>query len=328
MANQIKDGWFSEISQEMWPGQALSLEVDGELLWNKKSDFQDVLVFKNKGPWGTVFALDGAIQVTDKDEFSYHEMMAHLPLFSHPEPKKVLIIGGGDGGVMGQVLKHPSVESVTLCDVDKMVPEISRKFFPQLAASYDDPRATLNIGDGFAFLEDKENEYDVLIVDSSDPEGPASTLFGQEFYARCRKALKPDGVLVTQGESYWIHLPLIKKMTGFIKEIGYVFSRLVIVSLLLCCGGATTLLPTPRSFQHVEYAQISIPTYPCGGIGFFVCSDAKSTATPVREPTPEVQEQLKMYSPEMHVQVWPVGSHFEQGNTHTHTHRPLPFRRS
>eukprot|EP00754_Rhynchopus_humris_P036750 Rhum_TRINITY_DN18844_c0_g1::Rhum_TRINITY_DN18844_c0_g1_i1::g.168524::m.168524/K00797/speE, SRM; spermidine synthase len=277
MANQIKDGWFSEISQEMWPGQALSLEVDGELLWNKKSDFQDVLVFKNKGPWGTVFALDGAIQVTDKDEFSYHEMMAHLPLFSHPDPKKVLIIGGGDGGVMGQVLKHPSVESVTLCDVDKMVPEISRKFFPHLAASYDDPRATLNIGDGFAFLEDKENEYDVLIVDSSDPEGPASTLFGQEFYARCRKALKPDGVLVTQGESYWIHLPLIKKMTGFIREIG---------------------------FQHVEYAQISIPTYPCGGIGFFVCSDAKSTATPVREPTPEVQEQLKMYSPEMHVQAF------------------------
>eukprot|EP01061_Rhynchopus_euleeides_P030563 TRINITY_DN50757_c0_g1_i1.p1 TRINITY_DN50757_c0_g1~~TRINITY_DN50757_c0_g1_i1.p1 ORF type:complete len:305 (+),score=138.81 TRINITY_DN50757_c0_g1_i1:52-915(+) len=274
MADKIHKGWFSELSP-MWPGQALSLEMEGEPLWDKKSDFQDVLVFKNKGPWGTVFALDGAIQVTDKDEFSYHEMMAHLPCFSHPNPKNVLIIGGGDGGVMREVLKHPSVETVTLCDVDKMVPEISKKFFPHLSCSFDDPRATVHIGDGFAFLDDKEGQYDVMIVDSSDPEGPASTLFGKEFYARCRKSLRPGGVLVTQGESYWIHLELIKSMTGFIRDIG---------------------------FKHVEYAAITQPTYPCGGIGFFVCSDERSSTTPARNPTPEMQETLKMYSPEMHVQ--------------------------
>ena len=220
MCEKIGKGWFSEVSP-MWPGQAMSLEMDGEPLWEKKSDFQDVLVFKNKGPWGTVFSLDGAIQVTDKDEFSYHEMMAHLPCFSHPNPKNVLIIGGGDGGVMREVLKHPSVETVTLCDVDKMVPEISRKFFPKLSCSFDDPRATVHIGCGFAFLEDKADAYDVMIVDSSDPEGPASTLFGKDFYERCRKALRPGGVLVTQGESYWIHLDLIKSMTGFIRDIGY-----------------------------------------------------------------------------------------------------------
>ena len=274
MVDQIGKGWFSEMSP-MWPGQAQSLEVD-EVLWNKKSDFQDVLVFKNKGPWGTVFALDGAIQVTDKDEFSYHEMMAHIPCFAHPTgPKNVLIIGGGDGGVMREVLKHDTVETVTLCDVDKMVPEISKKFYPKLSCSFDDPRTTVHIGDGFEFLKDKEGKYDVLIVDSSDPEGPASTLFGKEFYDRCKKSLRPGGVLVTQGESYWIHLNLIKDMTNFIREIG---------------------------FNHVEYCSISIPTYPCGNIGFFVCSDAVSASVPSREPTEAVQETLQMYSSDIHKQ--------------------------
>eukprot|EP01059_Diplonema_ambulator_P016959 TRINITY_DN28947_c0_g1_i1.p1 TRINITY_DN28947_c0_g1~~TRINITY_DN28947_c0_g1_i1.p1 ORF type:complete len:287 (+),score=100.57 TRINITY_DN28947_c0_g1_i1:49-909(+) len=270
MTDQIGKGWFSEMSP-MWPGQAQSLEVE-EVLWNEKSDFQDVLVFKNKGPWGKVFALDGAIQVTEKDEFSYHEMMAHIPLFSHPEPKQVLIIGGGDGGVMREVLKHPSVEKVTLCDVDKMVPEISKKFFPQISCSLDDPRACVHIGDGFEFLKDKADMYDVMIVDSSDPEGPASTLFGKDFYERCRKSLKKGGLLVTQGESYWIHLDLIKSMTKFQREIG---------------------------FEHVNYANISMPTYPCGNIGFFICGDTPCKA-PVREPTPEVQEKLQMYSPDIH----------------------------
>eukprot|EP00755_Sulcionema_specki_P027545 Sspe_Gene.1803::Locus_600_Transcript_1_1_Confidence_1.000_Length_993::g.1803::m.1803/K00797/speE, SRM; spermidine synthase len=271
----IGKGWFSELSP-MWPGQAQSLEID-EVLWDKKSDFQHVQVFKNKGPWGTVFALDGAIQVTDKDEFSYHEMMAHIPLFGHPEPKKVLIIGGGDGGAMREVLRHQSVESVTLCDVDKMVPEISKQFFPKLSCSFSDPRATVHIGDGFKFLEDKKGEYDVLIVDSSDPEGPASTLFGKDFYERCRASLREGGVLVTQGESYWIHLELIKKMTGFIREIG---------------------------FKHVDYCNISMPTYPCGNIGFFVCSDARSFSEPCREPTEEIQDKLQMYSPAIHRQAF------------------------
>eukprot|EP01064_Diplonema_japonicum_P025861 TRINITY_DN37290_c0_g1_i1.p1 TRINITY_DN37290_c0_g1~~TRINITY_DN37290_c0_g1_i1.p1 ORF type:complete len:302 (+),score=90.47 TRINITY_DN37290_c0_g1_i1:43-906(+) len=273
MTEQIGKGWFSEVSP-FWPGQAQSLEVD-EVLWNKKSEFQDVLVFKNKGPWGTCFALDGAIQVTDKDEFSYHEMMAHIPMFSHPNPKNVLIIGGGDGGVMGQVLKHPSVETVTLCDVDKMVPEISKMFFPKLSCSFDDPRATVHIGDGFEFLKDKEGMYDVMIVDSSDPEGPASTLFGKEFYERCRKSLKKGGRVVTQGESFWIHLDLIKSMTKFQRDIG---------------------------FENVEYANITIPTYPCGNIGFFICGDGESCSAPVREPTEEIQAGLQMYSPEMHKQ--------------------------
>eukprot|EP01065_Artemidia_motanka_P021602 TRINITY_DN2583_c0_g1_i1.p2 TRINITY_DN2583_c0_g1~~TRINITY_DN2583_c0_g1_i1.p2 ORF type:complete len:318 (+),score=129.82 TRINITY_DN2583_c0_g1_i1:66-956(+) len=269
----VGKGWWSEVSP-MWPGQAQSLEVD-EVLWDEKSEFQHVFVFKNKGPWGTVFALDGAIQVTDKDEFSYHEMMAHIPLFAHPDPRRVLIIGGGDGGVMREVLRHPSVEKVTLCDIDAMVPEISKKFYPQISCSFADPRADARVGDGFKFLEDKKEEFDVIICDSSDPEGPASTLFGRDFYERCRAALRPGGLLVTQGESYWIHLNLIKEMINFIRDLG---------------------------FGNVDYCNISMPTYPCGNIGFFVCSDGRSGAEPCREPAADVQEQLKMYSPAIHRQ--------------------------
>lgn len=270
----VGKGWWSEVST-MWPGQAQSLQVD-EVLWDKQSEFQHVYVFKNKGPWGTVFALDGAIQVTDKDEFSYHEMMAHIPCFAHAEPKKVLIIGGGDGGVMREVLRHDSVESVTLCDIDAMVPEISKKFYPDISKSFQDPRATVIIGDGFKFLEDKSGEFDVIICDSSDPEGPASTLFGEAFYKRCKESLRPGGYVVTQGESYWIHLDLIKSMTDFIRGMG---------------------------FRHVDYCNISMPTYPCGNIGFFVCSDAELSArAPVREPSSEVQSVLKMYSPDIHRQ--------------------------
>eukprot|EP01012_Entosiphon_sulcatum_P061870 TRINITY_DN877_c0_g1_i1.p1 TRINITY_DN877_c0_g1~~TRINITY_DN877_c0_g1_i1.p1 ORF type:complete len:288 (-),score=46.14 TRINITY_DN877_c0_g1_i1:15-878(-) len=266
----LKQGWFSEISP-MWPGQAQSLEVK-EVLWNKRSDYQDVLVFDTKA-WGKVFCLDGAIQVAESDEISYHENMAHIPMFAHPKPTKVLIIGGGDGGVMREVLRHPSVESVTLCDIDKMVPEISKLFFPQCSVSFSDPRATVVIGDGFKYMEDKKEEFDVIIVDSSDPEGPASTLFGKEFYLRCQAALRPGGILCTQGENIWLHLELIASMLQFIKELG---------------------------FPSAEYCQIATPSYPSGSIGFFLCSKGGSCKEPVRPIPEEVQAQLKYYDTDMH----------------------------
>jgi len=269
--NQIQNGWFSEIST-MWPGQAQSLEVK-EVLWDKKSDFQDVLVFESKA-CGTVFCLDGAIQVTDLDECSYHENMAHIPCFAHREgPKDVLIIGGGDGGVMREVLRHPSVQTVTLCDIDGMVTEISRKFYPHLACSFEDPRAKLIVGDGFKFMEDKVDAFDVVIIDSSDPEGPASVLFGKEFYERCRRALRKGGILVAQGESIWLHLDLIKSMMDFTHNIG---------------------------FKYVEYALIQMPTYPDGSIGFIICSDDTSSKVPSRPVTDEFTAPLRYYSDEMH----------------------------
>lgn len=242
------------------------------MLFEGKSEFQDVKVFKSKA-WGTVFTLDGAIQVCDKDEFSYHENLAHIALFSHPNPKHVLIIGGGDGGVMREVLKHDSVEKCTLCDVDKMVPEIAEKYFPKLAVAFKDPRANVHIGDGFAFLEDKKDCYDVIIVDSSDPEGPASTLFGKEFFTRCKDALHADGNLLTQAECMWIHLDLIVKMKNFIETIGW---------------------------KTVEYANISMPSYPSGCIGFFVCSKRGNCKEPLRPVPEKILPTLQYYDETMH----------------------------
>jgi spermidine synthase len=174
---------------------------------------------------------------------------------------------------MREVLKHESVQKCTLCDVDKMVPEISRKYFPKLSCAFDDPRADVIIGDGFKHLEDKNDCYDVIIVDSSDPDGPASTLFGEEFFSRCKRALHADGILVTQAENMWIHLDLISEMKEFIEKIGW---------------------------ASVEYANISIPSYPSGCIGFFVCSKKGSCAEPVRPIPSAWGPALRYYDDTMH----------------------------
>jgi spermidine synthase len=261
----------------MWPGQGQSLKCD-EVLYNEKTEFQHLTIFENKtGPWGTVMTLDGAIQVTDKDEFVYHEVMAHVPLFAHPNPKKVCIIGGGDGGVMREVLKHESVESCVLCDIDGAVIEQSKKFFPEIAVSFSNPKATTIVGDGAAFLSDKTEEYDVIIVDSSDPEGPASVLFGEAFYADVKRALKPGGIVCSQGESIWLHLPLIKKMMNFLK--------------------------TP--FPAVQYGLMQIPTYPCGSIGALISAkdgSKQDITTPKRQPDEAMLKTLKYYDADVHKQ--------------------------
>ncbi|XP_031553874.1 spermidine synthase-like, partial [Actinia tenebrosa] len=137
--NRIQNGWFSEVNSQ-WPGQAMSLEVNS-VLFEGKSKYQDILVFKSK-TYGTVLVLDGVIQATERDEHSYQEMITFLPLNSHPNPKKVLVIGGGDGGVIREVSKHPSVETIVQCEIDEEVISISKKHLPSLAVGYDSPKLT------------------------------------------------------------------------------------------------------------------------------------------------------------------------------------------
>lgn len=270
----VKDGWFLEEST-MWPGQAMAYKVK-QVEHLEKTKFQDLAVFENDGPWGTVLTLDGAVQVTDKDEFVYHEMMAHVPLSVHPNPKTVLIIGGGDGGVMREVLKHPSVERCDLVDIDGSVIEQSKKYFPQIAVSFQNPKANVTVGDGLAFVATKTEEYDVIIVDSSDPEGPASVLFGAEFYNNVKKALKPQGIVCSQGESVWLHKPIIERMTTFLKK--------------------------DIQFDAVKYGMIYIPSYPCGSIGCLVASKGFTQITAPLNPV-EAQDfakDLKYYDSAMH----------------------------
>ncbi|XP_041377619.1 spermidine synthase-like [Gigantopelta aegis] len=271
--DRIKEGWFSEIG-ELWPGQCMSLEVE-EVLHKEKSKFQDVLVFKSK-TYGNVLVLDGVIQATDRDEFSYQEMLAHLPMCCHANPKKVLVIGGGDGGVVREVLKHSSVESVDQCEIDEMVIEVSKKYLPQMACCFEDPRLNLHIKDGFEFMGQHKGEYDVIITDSSDPIGPASALFEKSYYELMKKALKPGGVVCSQGECIWLHLDLIKDMHDFCK----------------------TLYPS------VDYAYTAIPTYPSGQIGFILCS--LNPDIDFREPVRILTEadvlkmKLKYYNQHIH----------------------------
>ncbi|EGG01038.1 uncharacterized protein MELLADRAFT_73077 [Melampsora larici-populina 98AG31] len=238
----VQDGWFKEESP-LWPGQAMSLQVK-KILHVEKSKFQDVLVFESVAH-GNVLVLDGAIQCVENDEFSYQEMIAHIPLNSHPNPEHVLVIGGGDGGVLREVLKHPSVKTAVLCDIDEAVPRVSKDYLPHMAAGFNDPRVTLFIGDGFQFLRDQVGKFDVIITDSSDPnEGPAQTLFGMPYFQLLKNALRPNGSISTQGECIWLHLPLIHSLIKGSKDL----------------------------FPQVEYAYTSIPTYPSGTIGFVVCS--------------------------------------------------------
>jgi len=266
----IIDGWFHERG-ELWKGQAMSLEVK-KVIHHGRSNFQDLLVFESTNH-GTVLVLDGVIQVTERDEFSYQEMLAHIPLFSHPNPEKVLVIGGGDGGILREVAKHPGVKEIIICEIDGDVIDISKKYLPSLAMGFDDPRVTVNIMDGAKFMEANQDSFDVIITDSSDPIGPASVLFETPFYNAMHKSLRDGGIVCTQGECIWLHLDLISPL---IKSIS-------------------------QTYRVVEYCFTTIPTYPSGQIGFIIARKGDGTCKkPARTPTEEQEEGMQYYSSEVH----------------------------
>lgn len=188
--------WFHERGV-LWEGQAMSLQVKKVLL-HKRSLFQDVLVFES-AKHGNVLVLDGVIQVTERDEFSYQEMIAHIPLFAHPNPKRVLVIGGGDGGVLREIARHKGVEEIVICELDKDVIDVSKQYLPTLAKGYDDPRVTVHVMDGAKFMDENQDSFDVIITDSSDPVGPANVLFETPFYKAMYKSLREGGIVCTQG---------------------------------------------------------------------------------------------------------------------------------
>ncbi|CAG8287528.1 unnamed protein product [Penicillium salamii] len=270
---QPSNGWFSEKSS-MWPGQAMSLKVN-QIIHHEKSKYQDVLVFESSDH-GMVLVLDNVIQCTERDEFSYQEMITHLAMNSHPNPEKVLVIGGGDGGVLREVVKHASVKEATLCDIDEAVIRVSKKYLPGMAIGFQHPNAHTHVGDGFEFLKNRQNEFDVIITDSSDPEGPAESLFQKPYFELLKSALREGGVITTQGsENQWLHLDLIADLKKSCNEV----------------------------FPVAEYAYTTIPTYPSGQIGFMVCS--KDGSRNVREPlrtwsAEEEQKLCRYYNQDIH----------------------------
>jgi spermidine synthase len=189
--------WFTERNDTM----AFSLRYKGDILYNQRSAFQKVQVY-DTFEYGKMLVLDEKVMTTEKDEFAYHEMVAHVPLLAHAHPKRVLIIGGGDGGTAREVLKHNSVEEVVVVEIDGDVVKVCQEHLPEMAGSFMDERVTLKIEDGIAYIQQvADASFDVIIVDSTDPEGPAEGLFGHTFYQHVYRALGQGGIVVVQGES-------------------------------------------------------------------------------------------------------------------------------
>lgn len=187
-------------------------------LFEGTSEFQKVEVFASTHH-GKVLLNDGCFMLSERDERIYHEMMAHVPLNVHPNPRQVLIVGGGDGGTAREVLRHSSVERCVLVEIDAMVVEACRKFIPVTAAVFDDPRLELRIEDGVKYMRESREAFDVIMIDSTDPSGAATPLFGPEFYADVARRLNPDGIVVAQGESVFYEAEMQSKLMQITSEI-------------------------------------------------------------------------------------------------------------
>lgn len=235
---KTRDVWFTDKDED----QALSLRYTGEVLFDKTSDFQRVRVLETYG-YGKVLTIDNMIMCTEKDETHYHEMISHPAIFSHGNVKNVLVIGGGDGGTVREILRHKSVEKVTMVEIDEAVIEASKAHLPNLSKSFSDKRLDLLIDDGIEYVKKQgESSYDLIIVDGSDPVGPAEGLFSEEFYKNCYKALKDGGILVTQGESPYFNSKIFFELNKVLTKI---FNK-----------------------DGVEVLLFSIPTYPSGTWSF------------------------------------------------------------
>jgi spermidine synthase len=214
----LESGWFTE--KCLQAGSAFSLKVKHKL-YEEQTPYQLIEIYETE-TFGKLMTLDGLVMLTDRDNFIYHEMLTHPGLFTHPDPKKVLIIGGGDCGSLREVLKHDDVEHADQVEIDERVTRAAERYFPELCEANGDARAHFHFDDGIKWVARAADEsYDVIIVDSTDPVGPAAGLFSPAFYRDCHRALAADGVLIAQSESPLYHLELIRVMHAALRAAGF-----------------------------------------------------------------------------------------------------------
>jgi len=221
----LNDTWFTEKCDES--GTAFSLEID-EKLHEEKTSFQNIEIYSTKH-FGKLMVIDGFVMLTERDNFIYHEMLAHPALFSHPKPENIVIVGGGDCGTLREVSKHSCVKKITQVEIDQRVTDLSYKYFPELCEKNQDSRVELIFNDAIKWVKDApENSIDLIIVDSTDPIGPAKGLFSTPFYKDCIRALNADGLIVQQSESPLLHLDsIINPMHHCMQQAGFSDTQLL-----------------------------------------------------------------------------------------------------
>jgi spermidine synthase len=256
------DSWYTEIYPEA--GSALSLHLR-QKVHDEQTPYQRLEIYETES-FGRLMTLDGLVMLTARDNFIYHEMMTHPALFTHPHPKRVLIVGGGDCGCLLETLKHDSVERAELVELDERVTRVSEQFFPELCASNNDPRAGLHFVDGIQWIADAaDGSYDVIVVDSTDPVGPATGLFTEDFYRQCHRALSAEGVLAAQSESPLFHRDIIQGMRTAMSGAG--FPHVVTLQYPQCTypsGWWSTTLASksvsPKEFRRFDAGDLPLAT--------------------------------------------------------------------
>ncbi len=240
--------WFTEYNEVDFAKRTSSMgfKVRKHLV-HDRSDFQ-VIDIIDTYEYGKMLILDGMVMITEKDEFIYHDMITHVPAnllkYHGKDVKKALVIGGGDGGTVRELRRNDSIDEVVLCEIDGKVVEYSKKHFPQTAGELDNPKVKVIIGDGIEFMKGKTDEYDIICIDSTDPIGPAVGLFNKDFYQNVFKALKDDGIVTAQQESYIRHPEFLEVMNKMLKEV----------------------------FPYVNFYRADISTYPSGTWCFMISS--------------------------------------------------------
>jgi len=269
--------WREEKLHSAWRAK---FEVSN-LVYEENSEFQNIVVFDNEN-YDRILMIDDIVQLSTRDEFIYHEMMSHVALFSVEKPASVLIIGGGDGGILREVLRHPSVTSAVLCELDEKVINICKEYIPEIpGGAFSDPLARVEIMDGAKFMAETQKTFDAILVDSTDPIGPGEVLFSSSFYANCARCLKPGGVLVTQQGA-----PIFQ--------------------------GAelrNSLQKLRRHFAFTSFFLLSPASYFGGNFALGFSSNTSKKKSPLRTaPTIET----KYYSPEIHTSAFVIPNYIKQ----------------
>ncbi len=238
--------WFTEQQTETF---GITLKIKKTYL-TEQTPFQEISMVETEA-FGNALILDGMVMTTIKDEFVYHEMIAHIPMFTHPNPETVLVVGGGDGGVIREVLKHPSVKKAVLVEIDGKVIEYSKRYLPEIADALNNPLVEVNVDDGFMHIHQFKNTYDVIMVDSTEPVGPAAPLFERGFYQGIFESLKADGVFVAQTDNPWFKADLIQKVNKDVREI-FPITRTYIANIPTYPSGLWTFTMGSKAYDPLK----------------------------------------------------------------------------